>query len=131
MLRAAQILSGLIAVFVGGVAIFYLVNPAGAGTANGMNPETVFGITNMRTLAAPLLMMSLMAAIGTVKQNWVFLLPSALYFIFTAIIRIFGIFLDGADPSTTRGLVLAIVLFVVAEVALQIFRKAERQSEKD
>lgn len=131
MLRAAQILSGLMAAFVAAIAVTYIVNPTATAEVNGLNPVNDFGMTNMRTLAAPMLMVALTAALGAVKKNWMFLLPAALYFLFTAIIRVIGIFADGADPSTIRGLIVAAVFFGIAEFALQIFRRSERQSAEN
>ncbi len=128
MTRAAQILSGLLAVILAAIAMTYLFNPSAAADANGLNPVTEFGVTNMRTLAASMLMVSVTAAIGAVRKSWVFLVPAALYFLFTALIRVFGIFADGADPSTIRGLILATFLFAVAEFGVQIFKRSERQS---
>ena len=127
MTRAAQILAGLLALFVAGFGLLYALNPLGASAANGLAPDTVFGMTNMRTLAAPMLMIALMTAIGAVRQSWEFLLPAALYFLFTALLRVLGLVADGFDTSTLRGLVLALVLFAVAEFALQIFRRPERR----
>lgn len=127
MTRAAQILAGLLALFVGFIAVQYLFRPHALIGVNGFNVDTTFGITNMRTLAAPLIMIAFMSAIGALRQNWVFLLPAALYFLATALIRLFGLVLDGFDTGTIRGLILAVVLFGVAEFALQVFRRAERR----
>ena len=128
MTRAAQILAGLMAAFTGFIALQYLVSPLTVSAINGFNPETTFGTTNTRTLAAPMLMVAGMAAAGAWRQQWILLLPAALYFLFTVIIRIFGLIADGYDISTLRGLILAAVLFGVAEFALQVFRRAERRA---
>ena len=72
-----------------GFAMLYLFNPMAASGANGLDPVGEYGLTNMRTLAAPLLAMAVMAGIGTVKKNFVFVAPAALYFLFTALIRVF------------------------------------------
>lgn len=127
MTRAAQILAGLLALFVGFIAVQYLFRPMTVAPLNGFNPETTFGVSNVRTLAAPMIMIAFMSAVGALRQNWVFLLPAAIYFLATALIRVFGLIADGYDVSTIRGLVLAVVLFGVAEFALQVFRRAERQ----
>lgn len=127
MTRAAQILSGLMAVFVAFLAFQYLLRPVAISEINGFNPDTTFGVTNMRTLAAPMLMIAGLSAAAAIRQNWILLLPAALYFLLTAVIRVFGLIADGYDTSTLRGLVLAVVLFAVAEFALQVFRRAERR----
>lgn len=125
MTKAAQSLAGLMALFVAAIAVFYLFNPSAAAQANGFNPATDFGVTNTRTLAASMLMVSVTAMIGALRRDWVFLVPAALYFLFTALIRVFGLVMEGADPGTLRGLVLAVVLFAVAEFALQVFRRGD------
>ena len=33
---------------------------------------------------------------------------------------------EGADPATFRVMIRAVVLFIVAEVALQVFKRAEK-----
>ena len=50
-----------------------------------------------------------------------------LYFLLVMVIRVIGLALDGYDPSTIRGLVLAGVLFAIAEFGLQVFRRASRK----
>ena len=127
MFRAAQILAGLMAVFLIFLGGLYAFNPDAASSANQLNPETLFGKTNIRVMAAPMLMMGILAAIGAVRADWKLVLPAALYFLLVIIIRIIGLVADGFDTGTIRGLVLATVLFVVAEVAVQVFRKSERR----
>ena len=128
MKLAAQILSGLLAAFLAFNAFFYLFNPLAAGAASGLNPTTDFGVTNVRLQAGPLLMLALAAAAGAWKQNWIFLVPSVVTFLLFALIRVFGIFADGADIGTIRGLILAVVLFAVAEFCAIVFRRSERQA---
>lgn len=130
MLKAAQILSGLLALILFGFAGLYLFNPLGTSTLNGLTPSDAYGITNLRATAAPLAAMGLMAAIGAVKKDPVFIAPAALYFLFTILIRLFGLIVDGAHSSTIRGLVLAAVLFVIAEIGVQVFRRAGKVTAK-
>ena len=128
MLRAAQASSGLATLALFGFAMLYLFNPMAASGANGLDPVGEYGLTNMRTLAAPLLAMAVMAGIGTVKKSFVFVAPAALYFLFTAVIRVFGLVVDGANSQTLRGLVLALVLFALAEFAIFVFKKDAKET---
>ena len=128
MKLAAQILSGLLAAFLAFNAILYVFNPMTAAEASGLNPTTDFGVTNVRMQGASMLMLAIAAGIGAWKQNWLFLVPSVATFLFVALIRVFGMFADGVDPGTIRGLVLALVLFAVAEFAAIVFRRSERQA---
>ncbi len=123
--RIGQILAGILALVLAGFGMFYLINPEAAAAARGVVPQGDYGMTNVRIMGAPLLAFALMAAIGAKTKNFVFVAPAALYFLFVIIIRIVGIFADGAHPDTTKGLILAGVLFVVAEVALQLFKRAK------
>ncbi len=124
MLRAAQVAAGLIALVFAGFSILYIFSPLGASAANSLDPIGESGMTNMRALAAPLLAMGLMAAIGAVKKNAIFLAPAALYFLFSIVIRVSGLIVDGAGGSTVRGIVVPIVLFAIAEFAMFVFRRA-------
>ena len=126
MLRIAQILSGLLALVLFVFAGFYIIIPEGAAAARGFDPVGEYGMTNIRILAAPFLMLAIMTAIGAVKKNYVFLAPAALYFLIAIVLRIVGIVADGADGTTVRVLVPAIVLFAIAEFALQVFKRASR-----
>ena len=128
MKLAAQILSGLLAAFLALNALFYVFNPMAAAGASGLNPTTDFGITNVRMQGASMLMLSLATGVGAWKQNWLFLLPSVATFVFVALIRVFGMFADGVDPGTIRGLVLAVVIFAIAEFAAIVFRRSERRA---
>ena len=57
------------------------------------------------------------------RQEWEFVAPAALYFLLVAVVRVLGLTLDGFDANTIRGLLLAIVLFAMAEVSLQLMRR--------
>jgi hypothetical protein len=118
-----RILAGALALALTGFALFYIFDPAGAAAANGMAPETSFGMTNMRANGAGMLMLAVLSAIGAARQKWEFVAPAALYFLLVAVVRVLGLTLDGFDANTIRGLLLAIVLFAVAEVSLQLMRR--------
>ena len=128
MIRAAQIAAAAVALASIFFSIGVLFNPVGTGASLGWATDTPFGTTNLRTTAASLLMIAVTAGIGAMRKDWVFLLPAALNFLFTALIRVFGLIADGYDPSTLRGLFIALVFFAVAEFALQVFRRAERHT---
>ena len=123
LIKVTQILTGLLALILFGFAGLYLFNPLGASELNGMIPNDAYGITNMRVNAAALASFGVMAAIGAVKKDFVFVAPAALYFLFVILIRLLGLALDGGHSDTIRGLVLAIVLFIIAEIGVQVFKK--------
>ena len=127
MQRAAQIASGVIALFLAFVSFRYITNPSSIAELTQMNVDSVFGTSNIRAQAATTLSLAILAALGAAKQNWYFLLPVALYFLTLVPIRIYSLIVDGSDSGTIRALILAAVLFVVAEVALNVFRKSERR----
>lgn len=127
MTRIAQVLSGLLAAFLAFASLSTIFDPASLARV-GIGSVEDFGITALRTLGAPVLMMSVMSAIALRTQNWRYLVPVAIYALINAVIRIGGLAMDGVHTSTIRGLVLAVVVFLVAEVALQLFRRAEKQA---
>ena len=127
---AARFLAGLLAIFLVFNAGLYFFNPLAAAGVSGLDPTTDFGVTNIRIQAASTLMMAIAAGIGAWKQNWLFMLPVVATFLFVALIRVFGLVADGADPSTLRGIVLALVLFGLAEFAAIVFRKSEQSAAK-
>ena len=90
--------------------------------------DAIHGRFDQLLFAKFALMLAIAAGIGAWKQNWLFLVPSVATFLFVALIRVFGMFADGVDPGTIRGLVLALVLFAVAEFAAIAFRRSERQA---
>lgn len=126
MLKIAQILSGVLALALFAFAAYYLFSPAAAALARGFEPIGAYGLTNVRLLAATFITLGVLSAIGGVKKNFVFLAPAALFFLVSIVIRIIGIFVDGADPSTLRVMIPAVLLFVAAEIALQVFKRAEQ-----
>ena len=126
MLKIAQILSGLLALALFAFAALYIFNPTAAASARGFEPVGDYGMTNIRLLAATFVTLGSMSAIGAVKKNFLFLAPAAIYFLVSIVIRIIGITVDGADPTTLRVMIPAVILFIVAEFALQVFKRAEK-----
>ncbi len=127
MIKLAQTLAGLLALFLASSALLFIFNPSGAASALGMTLEPGAGLTNMRANGAPMLMMAIASALGARTKKWEFLLPVALCFVLITIIRLLGLALDGFGPGTLRGLALAALVFGVAEFSLQVFRKSERR----
>ena len=71
-------------------------------------------------------MLAILLLLAAKGQDWKFVLPAALTFLVITIARIISLVLDGSEDGSLRPLIIAIVIFVLAEVALQVFRKAER-----
>ncbi len=126
MLKIAQILSGMLALLLFAFGAFYIFNPAGAASARGFESIGEYGMTNVRLMAATFVTLGILTAIGAIKKDFIFLAPAAVYFLASIVLRIFGIIVDGADPSTLRVMVPAVVLFAVAEFALQVFKRAAK-----
>lgn len=123
MLKTAQFLAGLLALALFAFTAIYLFNPAGASAARGFEPIGSAGITSVRVMAAGFLMMAIMTAIGAFRKEAVFLMPAAIFFLTSLVIRFVSVFVDGADASDLRVFVPATLLFVVAEFVLQTFRR--------
>ena len=80
----------------------------------------------MRTLGAPTLSLAVITAIGAVKTEWLLILPASLYFLFNGSARLISVFVEGYEPIMLRGLILTFTLFVLSQVTLHIFRRAEK-----
>jgi hypothetical protein len=83
-------------------------------------------MTNIRLLAAPLLMIALASVAAAIKQNPVFLGPAVLYLMFSIIIQIGGLIVDGMDSAVIRGLIISLVLLIVAEIPVQLFNRVKK-----
>ena len=130
MMKTAQILAGLLALALFAFSAVYLFNPAGAASARGFVPEGAYGLTNVRLLGATFVTLGILTALGALKKEYMLVAPAALFFLVSIVIRIVGIIIDGADPTTIRVMVPAVVLFIVAEVALQVFKRADKSAPK-
>lgn len=128
MLKIAQILAGLLALALFAFSAIYLFNPAGAASARGFVPDGAYGLTNVRLMGATFVTLGILTAIGAVKREYMLVAPAALFFLVSIVIRIIGIIVDGADATTVRVMVPAVVLFIVAEVALQVFKRAAKET---
>ena len=130
MLKIAQILSGVLALALFAFGAIYLFIPESAASARGFEPIGEYGLTNVRQLAATFVTLGILAAIGAVRQNFLFLVPAALFFLVSLVIRFIGIAVDGADATTVRVIVPAIILFVVAEFAVQVFKRSAADQQR-
>ncbi len=75
MQRAAQILTGLLALFLVYLSIRYIFTPDALVSFNMLTPDGNFGLSNFRAQAAPMLMIAILAAIAAVKEDWKFITP--------------------------------------------------------
>ena len=128
MIRIAQILSALFVVVLGGAGLTSMFSPMTIAEPSGFNPVGDYGLTNMRTLGAPTLALAIITAIGALRKEWLLILPAAMYFFLNALARIISVFAEGFEPIMTRGLVLTLVLVVLSQVALHIFRRAQKSA---
>ncbi|WDE05838.1 hypothetical protein SG34_002575 [Thalassomonas viridans] len=127
MLRIAQFIAALFVIVfsvAAGAAIFF---PDAVGAASGFNPTSDYGITNIRTLGAPLLMMAVVTAIGAYTRQWILLFPATIYFLFNGLTRVLSLFNEQYDDVMLRGLFLTFGLFTLAIFVLKTFRRAEKQ----
>lgn len=129
MTNAAQIICILLALFLGAVGLGFIFFPdVMAGRFGGSLPTNATEYAATRATGAGQAMLALMLVFAARTRKWTFVLPAAMTFLFIIVSRLLSLALDGAGDGTTRPLIIAIVIFVLAEVALQIFRKAERPS---
>ncbi len=70
--------------------------------------------------------LGILTGIGAVKGVFEFLIPAPLYFLMLIVTRIVSIVTEGSDPGITRALILAIVFFVITEVAAQLVKRAKK-----
>lgn len=124
----AQILAGLVAVFLGFLAIRYTFTPDALSNLNQLTPENAFGKSNIRAMGAPMLMLAILTGLGAVTKNFYLLIAAPVYFLSVIFTRIVSIAVDGSDPGITRSLILAVVLFVITEVAAQLIKRAPKDA---
>lgn len=131
MLRFAQLLSGVFVLVLGTSALTLIFSPETVNLAAGFNANTDYGFTNMRTLGAPLLSLAVITAVGTIKKDWILVLPASLYFFFNGSARVVSLLNEQYDPVMLRGLLLTYGLFALSQLALQIFRRAQKQTQTE
>ena len=129
MTRFAQILCVLFVVVLGGAGLSTIFNPVGFAEPTGFNPVGNYGLTNIRTLGAPTLSLAIITAIAALRKEWLLVLPASLYFLFNLSARTISVFVEGYEPIMLRGLLLTSVLFILSQVALNIFRRMSGPSQ--
>ncbi len=123
MTRIAQFISILFALVFVTAAIAIIFFPQAMGVASGFNPTTDYGLTNIRTLGAPLLMMAIVTGYGAYRKKWMLLLPATMYFLFNGLTRVLSLFNEQYDQVMLRGLVFTFTLFAIALWVIKQFRK--------
>lgn len=118
-----SVLVALIFIAGGAVSIF---NPEAAASARNFEPIGEFGITNLRLLAAPFLMIAVAAIAAAIKKNPVFLGPAVLFLMFGVVIQIGGLIVDGSSGDAIKGLIATIVMLIVAEIPVQLFNRVNK-----
>ncbi len=127
MTRAAQIICILLALFLGAIGLGFIFFPdVLAGRFGGSLPSSPAEWGAARATGGGQVMLAILLLLAAKGQDWKFVLPAALTFLVITIARIISLVLDGSEDGSLRPLIIAIVIFVLAEVALQVFRKAER-----
>ena len=125
MTRLAQLFSALFVFVLGSAALTSIFSPLTILEPSGFDIVSDYGITNLRTLGAPTLSLAIITAIGAIRKEWLLILPASMYFLFNFSARLISVFVEQFDPIMTRGLIFTIMLFLLSQVALHIFRRAE------
>ena len=123
MTRIAQLISVLFVLVFSTAAIAIIFFPQSMATASGFNPTSDYGLTNVRTLGAPLLMMAVVTAYGAFRKQWIVLVPASMYFLFNGLTRVISAFNEQYDDVMLRGLVLTFSLFALSLWVIKQFRQ--------
>ncbi|MFT7108170.1 MAG: hypothetical protein ACJAVT_002704 [Yoonia sp.] len=126
MSKIAQTLSIVVALIFVALAALNLFSPVTAAAVRGLEPDGALGLTNIRLLAAPLLMIAVAAVAAAIKQNPVFLGPAVLYLMFSVVITVVGMFVDGGGADVLRGLGITVALLIFAEIPVQMFNRIKK-----
>lgn len=118
-------LAGLVALFLIFIGLRYTFTPDALSGLTALTANDAFGASNIRAMGAPMLALGILTGIGAVKGVFEFLVPAPLYFLMLIVTRIVSLVTEGSDPGIIRGLVLAIVFFIVTEVAAQLVKRAK------
>ena len=122
----ARGMAGLVAIFLIFIGLRYTFTPDALGGLTALTANDTFGAANIRAMGAPMLAIGIVTAIGAVKRVFEFLVPAPLYFLMLIVTRIVSMVTEGMDPSITRATILAVVLFIITEVAAQIIKKSKK-----
>ncbi|KZN49847.1 hypothetical protein [Pseudoalteromonas luteoviolacea] len=124
MIKFAQVLCGMFVLILGSAALTAMFFPAIINEPSGFNAGSDYGFTNLRTLGAPTLSLAIITAIGIYKKAWLLILPASMYFFFNFFARAISAVIEGYDPVMLFGLIFTFTLFMLSQIALKIFRKA-------
>ncbi len=122
----ARGLAGLVALFLLYIGLRYTFTPDALSGQIAITANDAFGASNIRAMGAPMMALGILTGIGAVKGVFEFLIPAPLYFLMLIVTRIVSIVTEGSDPGITRALILAIVFFVITEVAAQLVKRAKK-----
>ena len=123
MTRIAQLVSVLFVVIFTVASMAAIFFPQNVGAASGFNPTSDYGLTNIRTLGAPLLMMAVVTAYGAYTRKWMLIIPASMYFLFNGLTRVLSVFNEQYDDVMLRGLFLTFTLFVTSLWVIKRFRQ--------
>ncbi len=126
MILAARILAGIVAATLLFLGVRYMFSPDAVQSFVALTPDNGFGVSNLRAMGAPLIMLGIITAIGAIKSNHAFLTPAPVYFLVLIVARIVSLVMDGSDPSVIRALILAVVFFAVTEFSVQVIKRMEK-----
>jgi len=124
MFLIGRSLAGIVALFLLFIGLRYTFTPDALTRLTALTANDAFGASNIRAMGAPMLALGIVTGIGAVKGSYAFLVPAPVYFLMLILTRIVSIASEGSDPNITRALILAVILFVMAEVAVQITKRA-------
>lgn len=127
-MRIAQLLSVVCVLVLTVAGVSTMLFPEKAAVLAGFNPTDNYGLTNIRTLGAPTLALAIAAVIGIYKNQWLLILPASLYFILNFTSRVISVLVEGYEPVMFKGLLITFGLFLISQVAIFLFRKAEQKS---
>jgi len=122
----ARALAGLVGLFLIYIGLRYTFTPDALSGLTALTANDTFGAANIRAMGAPMLAIGLVTVIGAVKRSFEFLVPAPLYFLMLIVTRVVSMATEGTDPSITRATILALVLFIVTEVAAQLIKRANK-----
>lgn len=125
MVRLANIIACLFVVIFSVAGVTATFFPQILGDTSGFNPTSDYGLTNIRTLGAPLLMMALVTAYGIFSKNWLLIAPACLYFFLNGSTRVVSLLNEAYDPVMIRGLIITFSLFLLATWVIKTLRKAQ------
>ncbi|MGR3290438.1 MAG: hypothetical protein ACU0C9_04500 [Paracoccaceae bacterium] len=127
MLRPARILLGIVAVILLVLGFRMMLFPDAASAILGLTAENDFGGSNLRAMAAPMLMLGILGGISAAKSSFSFGVALPLYFLMLIVTRIVTLVADGSSPGVIKALVFAVVFFAITEFSVQVFKKAAKQ----